>query len=143
MPSKPEPSGVIGRTIENGQPVIWKFDSALPPTDQRRQLPWLITLTWEYEGSDRNGMPPPELNAQMIKLEAALEGLLAPRCCRHAYSSTGNNKKELAYYASGHEAFMEAMNRVLEGHDRYPLDIVFHEDPTWSTLEDLTGDFKS
>ena len=54
MEQKPEQdtelTGVIGRSYEEGLPVIWTVVDE-PPTDaKRRQLPWLTVIGWKYDG---------------------------------------------------------------------------------------------
>ena len=60
-----EPKGIIGKTVEKGFPVIWSFVNELPSHSEREQLPWLTVVSWTYDGSVRNGMPPPEHAADL------------------------------------------------------------------------------
>ena len=88
-------------------------------------------------------MPPKEINEKMIVLEEALED--AEESCKlyqHAYSRTGNNLKELVYYSTNLEDFMEVLNEELAKHERYPIEINFYEDDQWSEFKKLIDDFK-
>jgi hypothetical protein len=128
-----EPQGVIGRSYKDDLPVIWKFVNAEPSVDTREALPWLTVISWEYDGSDNNGMPVKALNEQMVRLEKAIEdGVEATGFCEHAISKTGSNLKELIYYIHDRDSFLEHLNVALGHHERYPIEITFDEDPEWT-----------
>jgi hypothetical protein len=127
-----QPKGVIGESYEDGLPVIWKFVNDAPTDETREALPWLTVISWKYDGSENNGMPPRSLNHQMIQLEDAIdEGVVAAGFCEHAISKTGSNLKELIYYINDRDKFLERLNVSLRSHERYPIDITFYEDPDW------------
>jgi hypothetical protein len=127
------PKGVIGRSYEHGLPVIWKFVNQEPSVDTRQALPWLTVISWEYDGSDNNGMPSKAINGRMIQLENAIEdGVVKTGFCEHAISKTGSNLKELIYYIHDRDSFLERLNSVLKSHERYPIEITFYEDPEWN-----------
>ena len=135
--------GIIGRSYENDLPVIYKLVDEIPNKSVRATLPWLTVISWNYDGSANNGMPEENLNQRMIQLERTIEdSLLKPASCRHAYSRTGNGKKELVYYISDREAFMSAFNEALSGHPRYPLEINFFSDPEWNDFSKLLKAFR-
>ena len=127
-----EPKGVIGRSYKDGLPVIWKFVNEAPSVDTREALPWLTVISWEYEGSENNGMPEKAINERMIQLEDAIEeGVVATGFCEHSISKTGSNLKELIYYIHDRDSFLERLNMALRAHERYPIEITFYEDPDW------------
>ena len=140
---KTEATGIIGKTAEAGMPVIWSFVSELPSQDEREGLSWLIILAWHYDGSERNGMPPEQVNQKMLALEDALEELEVPGEHVSVYRRTGNGLKEFAYYARDNEAFMQSLNSALASHERYPIEISFYEDAKWSDFSRLLADFGS
>ena len=61
--------------------------------------------------------------------------------CRHAYSRTGNNLKELVYYIADRERFMDALNTALADHPRYPIEIDFYDDGEWADFQRLLTSF--
>jgi hypothetical protein len=134
--------GIIGEAKEDGHPVIFKFVDGLPSQEMRRKFRWLTVISWKYDRSIRNGMPPDDMNKQMIVLEDAIDGLEKVALCRHAYSRTGNGLKELVYYIIDREQFMVAFNRALREHPRYPLEVKFYEDEEWGDFQNLRGRFK-
>ena len=139
--SKAEPKGIIGKTEENGMPVIWSFVNELPAREDRELLPWLIVMAWQYDGSERNGMPSEEINKKMLMLEEALEPLEQTGKHVLVYCRTGNGFKEFAYYAYNTEAFMDSLNCALASHDRYPIETRFYEDREWSDFCKLLENF--
>jgi hypothetical protein len=136
------PLGVIGKSNEDGFPVIYKFVNQVPDEATRNRLPWVTVVSWKYDRDARNGMPPEEINRQMLDLEDALDGLATAGICRHAYSRTGNGLKELVYYISDRDEFMSAFNAALEHQPRYPLEIDFYKDPEWDDFRKLLSKFE-
>lgn len=135
---KEEPKkGVIGKTVEDGKPVIWKFVNEYPVKAQKDKFQWLTVVSWKYDGKDNNGMPSKETNNQMIKLEGAIEGIQKKELCIHVYSRTGNNLKELVYYITDQAKFMKAFNEVLKKHPKYPIKIKFYKDSNWKDFTKL------
>jgi len=133
--------GVIGKTTENGLPVIWSFANELPSETERADLSWLILIAWQYDGGERNGMPSEQVNQDMLKLEDALEELEVPGSHVSVYRRTGNGLKEFAFYARDTERFMCSLNASLASHSRYPIEIKFYEDSEWSDFRRLLADF--
>ena len=135
--------GIIGEVQENGLPVIYKFVDEYPSAEVRATYRWVTVISWQYDGSSRNGMPPDDINQRMIALEHVMEESLDnPGHARHAYSRTGNHLKELVYYVADRDAFMSALNDALATHPRYPIDINFYEDPEWQDFQVILKLFK-
>lgn len=135
--------GIIGKSMEDGFPVIYRFVDEIPGDEVLTRFPWLTVVSWKYDRDVRNGMPPEEITKQMIALEDAIDGLAAAGLCRHAYSRTGNGRKELVYYIADQDDFMAAFNVALEGQPRYPLEIDFYKDPHWDDFRKLRSLFKT
>ena len=134
--------GIIGEYYENELPVIVKFNKRIPHETTQSKLPILTVISWSYDGSQRNGMPLNQVNQRIIELEKAItNGNSKNRLYKHAYSRIGNNLKELVYYSSSQEEFMQNLNKVLSKHERYPIDIEFYEDKEWSEFKKLLNDF--
>lgn len=128
--------GIIGEIKEDGLPVIYKFVDEYPPPEVRADYSWVTVISWKYDGSNRNGMPPDDVNQKMISLEHVIEVSLDDQgFSRHAYSRTGNHLKELVYYISNRQEFMAAFNDALANHPRYPIEINFYEDPQWQDFQ--------
>lgn len=140
-PSPPE-KGIIGRSFEQGAPVIWSFVDELPDQHSRHAKPWLAVVSWPYDGSQNDGMPAEDLQELMRNLELALYPLEESEFSVSAYRRTGNDLKEFVYYVEDQSHFLAQLNELLAAHPRYPLEIKFYEDPTWSDFEKLTADFR-
>jgi hypothetical protein len=51
--------------------------------------------------------------------------------------STGLGLREWCYYTKERADFMRRFNAALAGHERYPLEIEFYDDPEWKVWLDL------
>jgi len=137
-----EATGIIGRVHENGLPVIYSLDNALPPDAVRSRLGWLTVISWKYDGEANNGMPTPDVNQGLLQLEDAIDALAEDNNALHrAYARTGNGLKEFAYYIHDQDRFMEDFNKALAGAPRYPVDIRFYQDQDWQDLKKLLARF--
>jgi hypothetical protein len=132
--------GRIVRTHEDGIPILWSFVPEMPPDADRKLLPWMIVISWKYDGSQKNGMPDPEVNERMKNLDTALGDMEAPGFCWEAYRRIGNGLREFVLYASSCDAYMSQLNRKLDGHPRYPIEIKFYDDEDWSEFRQLVDD---
>lgn len=137
-----EELGIIGETKEDGLPLIYKFVDELPSQETRDKFRWLTVISWKYDRSVRNGMPPENTNKQMLALEHAVDELEEAALCRHAYSRTGNGLKELVYYIVDRDEFMAAFNTALRSQPHYPLEIKFYEDQEWEDFQTIRRLFK-
>lgn len=132
--------GRIVRTYKNGLPILWTFVPEMPDEAMRRALPWMVVVSWNYDGTERNGMPSPDVNEKMKRLEQALTELERPMFCFEAYRRIGIGLREFIYYVSNCESFMEELNRKLENHPTYPIAIEFYDDEHWSDFGKLIDD---
>lgn len=138
-----EERGIIGEYEEDGLPVILRFVHEIPDSSIFSRLPWFTVISWKYDGKERNGMPTKATNLKMLELQKALDSkFIDNRICRHAYNRTGNGLKEFNYYISDKDKFMEQFNDALAGHEVYPIDISFYEDPEWTEWNKLLENFK-
>jgi len=132
----------VGEAEIKGKPVVYKFMNEFPGDATRNKMSWLTVVSWTYDGSTNNGMPPSEVNDLMIKLEDGLEGIDGrEHIYFDVYSATGNNLKEFVFYISDREKFMLNFNNALKGHSVYPIEVKFYEDSEWGDLQKLQADF--
>jgi hypothetical protein len=139
-----EPKTVsLGRTVEDSKPVLYKLlVGALPVAAVVEKLPWLTIISWDYDGSEHNGMPPEAVNEQMMALEETISAQLErDGFLIQTYSRTGNNLKEFYYYINDRDRFIEAFNAALADHERYPIEITFYQDPKWQDLQEVLQAF--
>lgn len=132
----------VGEARVQGEPVVYKFVNDLPDISVRNSMPWLTVVSWKYDGSMNNGMPPKDINEAMIRLEDGLETIEGrDQLYMNVYSATGNDLKEFVFYIGDQEQFMANFNRALSGHPVYPIEINFYEDREWTDLAKLQSDF--
>ncbi len=120
---------------DDGLPIVMKVMENLPPESVRDQFGWLTVISWRYDVAENNGMPVPDMNDLMIRLESAIDIVQEKELCVQVYSKTGNGLKEFVYYIGDRDEFIKAFNKVLADHPKYPLDIEFFEDSEWGDLQ--------
>lgn len=129
-----EPNWIVAEGQEGGNRVIFSFLGEMPAEAERDAFGVLTVIEWKYDGAGNEGLPSAEERERINTLEDTLDqidaGILRP-----AFSRTGNNLKELAYYIGDRKRFLESLNRVLRGHPKYHIEISFYEDPQWRELE--------
>ena len=140
LASDPKIKGRIVRTYKDGLPILWTFVPEMPEEAIRRALPWMVVVSWTYDGTDRNGMPSLDVNEEMMRLDDALTNLERAMFCFEAYRRIGNGLREFIYYVSNCESFMQELNRKLESHPTYPIEIKFYDDEQWSDFAELIDD---
>ncbi len=129
-----EPNWIVAEGQENGNRVIFKFLGEMPAAAVRGRLGVLTVIEWKYDGAGNEGLPSPQERERMNTLEDTLD-LIDSGIMQPAFSRTGNDVKELAYYIGDRKQFLAALNRVLRNHPKYPIEISFYEDPRWRELE--------
>lgn len=140
MATPDQSRGVIVETRKDGLPILWTYVPEFPAEDVRLAVPWLTVFAWQYDGSSNNGMPTSDVNESMLKLEGALGSIERPDFCIEAYRRVGYGLREFVFYVSDREQFMAEFNRNVSGHERYPIEIKFYRDGSWSELRELIDD---
>lgn len=140
MTANQEVQGRIVKTSKDGLPILWTYVPEMPRESVRCVLPWLTVVRWEYDGSENKGMPRPDENRRMLMLESALLKIERPGFCVEAYRRIGAGIREFVYYIGDRERFLEEFNDFVSGDPRYPIEITFYRDETWSELQDLIND---
>jgi hypothetical protein len=103
-----------------------------------------VIIAWAYDGTSHNGMPDPDTNAKMRLLEEKLtDAFEEKQLSERAYSRTGNNLKEFAFYVADTGAFMKQLNLSLNGLPRFPINVTFYRDDTWSDFGELVALFRT
>ena len=73
--------GVIGSFTEDGFPVIIKFVNELPENKIMNHLPFLVVISWKYNGEKNNGMPEEKVNERMISWKGKKPEAASPSPC--------------------------------------------------------------
>jgi hypothetical protein len=121
---------------ERNQRAVIRIRTERPDLDQIETYDTAISITWRYETP--SGMPSPELNERQMHLDRALDDLSSDNGFSYLMEvATGLGKKEWVYYSSDRERFMEEFNRLLAGHEPYPIEIEFFDDPEWTIWREV------
>jgi hypothetical protein len=95
-----------------------------------------VEISWLYSGT--TDYPPREENQKQLAFETALDDLSGMNGFSELVQvSTGRGKKEWLYYTSDQERFMRDFNALLAGHEPYPIQINFYEDPEWKLWSEI------
>ena len=140
MPSNSELKGRIVETHKDGLRILWSFVPEMPSEEDRKSLPWMVVISWGYDGSQKDGMPDSGVNESMMALDAVLGEIERPMFCFEAYRRVGNGLREFVFYVVNCDSFIGELNRKLESHARYPIDIKFYNDENWSDFQQLLDD---
>lgn len=141
MTDSPEPNGRIVRTEKDGKSILWTYVPEMPSEEERLACPWLTILSWQYDGSENNGMPDEEVSRGMLVIADALRSIERPAYCTEAYRRVGDGLREFVLYISDKELFLTSLNETLADHPRFPIEIKFYEDKDWSDFQELIDDF--
>jgi hypothetical protein len=105
---------------------------ALPPEFQKSDYPHMIGVSWAFDGEQSNGMPSPEIVAEMDRLEdllvPALEGTGQAVL---TVVVTGGGVREWQWYARSPEETSEIVNAALAGQESFPVEFSLQDDPAW------------
>ena len=126
-------------TVENKEQqsrAIIRLRVRKPPIPDGRAFACAIEISWPFDGMD--GFPPDEVNQEQLAFEGALDDLSGMNGFSELVQvSTGMGRKEWLYYTSDQERFMRDFNSLLAGHDPYPIQINFYEDPNWQLWSEV------
>lgn len=79
----------------------------------------------------------------MLTLEDALGRIECEGFCVEAYRRVGAGLREYVFYIADRVRFMTEFNDHVAGHPKYPIEIKFYKDETWSDLQGLIDDFSA
>lgn len=127
--------GTVGDD-DDDELVVVRARTTLPPQATRQTWSKLVVITWPYEPV--SGMPQVADAERMARFEdAAQAGIESPASGVLVATLTGAGHKEWRYYTLDSEGFLAALNRGLQGHPVYPLEIEVFTDPAWQGLTEL------
>ena len=126
---------VVGQHEKDGYPMVVKTIETLPPEPVRKRLPWFMSITWFYDKDARSGLPPEEINDQMVLLESTIDILEKRELCLQVFTKTGNGSKVMIYYVGNQVDFERAFAEVTAEQPSHPLEFDSFRDPDWSDLQ--------
>jgi hypothetical protein len=132
-------------TVENRERqsrAIIRLRVRKPPIPDGRVFGCAVEISWPYDGAD--DYPDGDVNQKQLAFEAALDDLSGMNGFSELVQvSTGMGKKEWLYYTSDQERFMRDFNALLDGHEPYPIQIRFYEDPNWRLWSEVVEAMQS
>lgn len=101
-----------------------------PPLPEGCAFSCAVEITWPYSSADQ--YPAPDVNQKQLSFERALDDLSGMNGFSELVQVwTGMGTKEWLYYTSNQRRFMTDFNALLSGHEHYPIEIKFYDDPEW------------
>jgi len=88
-------------------------------------------------------MPSEALLEQMDRLEQRLDALSDEGRTFPAFSSTGNNRKELAYFIHDQNGFTAALSNAVRDGPRYAIRTDIYKDEPWEAFNKLRSSIQS
>jgi hypothetical protein len=97
-----------------------------------------VVIKWAYPRQEGTPLPPVEVLEEMEVFGEAVVGLAWATGCSYLMNvGTGLGSRQWCYYTRDRDDFMRRFNALLAGHNRYPVDIKFYDDPGWKLWLDL------
>lgn len=91
-----------------------------------------VVIQWRWPNADKSPKPPEDVNQRQIEFEEAIDELTGDNDLSYLIQvGTGLGLKEWVFYTKDRDAFMVKFNDFLKGHDQYPIQIEFYDDPDW------------
>jgi hypothetical protein len=127
---------------ETGDAAVLRMRTRKPKGIDSNHYSTAVTIKWSYE-SDLS-LPNDEDNQKMVAFESAIDELSGMNGLSELVQvMTGMGVKEWIYYTNSRDVFMRRFNGLLQNHERYPLEIVFYDDPNWEIWQDMLAAVES
>jgi hypothetical protein len=133
----------VATAEDDGKPLIIRIRNQPPVFADKKALPQMLAVSWQYEPPNKQGMPSQEAAERMSQLEDLLG--LAFEEAGQAFLTvvvTGNGVREWQWYVRDAEAIMAIVNEVLGEHEPFPVEFSFEMDPEWAAYSrflEITG----
>lgn len=122
---------------EEGRRLLFRVRDQTPPGIQPKDYPILLNIYWRFQDSDNDGMPSSPTLARMRELEETSDELEPAGHGFLTLSITGNQRKEWIWYIRDQGQFMIEVNRVLAGHNPFPIEFQTQLDSEWLSHKSL------
>ena len=116
----------------NNNPVILRGRDHLKNLKNSGNYPHLVELTWKMENPTDNGIPTPEENILMGKIEDALiESLECDLQSILTIVHTANNERTWIFYTKSVNEFGNRLNNTLSNYRKIPIEMETEVDKDW------------
>ena len=118
----------------NGRVIVFRFARQFRAGFEKSALPDRVILAWRYKSE--SGLPAGQEREAMDHMEDLLAPAVEkPGVAVLALVSTGEDLREWIYYTRSEQEFLNSLNKVLAGAQRFPIEVHTASDPQWSTYE--------
>ena len=131
----------IGKGTEGGKPLFIRCRKQPSVPFSLPSHRHLVSVVWQYDDTGNDGLPETAVNASMSEFEDRLEPLERGAIAYMMVIVTGNGRREWIWYATQAAAFMTALNELLSGTPRVPIDCQASHDPSWDTYNAFAQSF--
>ena len=119
-----------------GEVALYRIRKARPARPEIDAYRFAVSVTWEYDSPD--GLPSPELKAQLDELDRALD----PLGCDNGYAelamvATGLGAREWLFYTVDLERFRRAYHDATARGWDWAVVVEEVEDPAWTRWRDV------
>lgn len=121
-----------GESESNGKPVIIRGRENLKNFIDSKEYNEHIEFVWKIETKTENGIPTPEENIFMGKVEDALiNDLESDLQSVLAIVYTNDNIRSWIFYTKSVPEFLKRINKTLSEFDKLPIEITNDKDENW------------
>ena len=132
-----EDQWVLAQALENDKLMIFRFRDNVPDGVEIKDYPYLISILWEYETDNPNGMPSSDIYEKQIALDDALDVIDNKGAGMLMVSITGKGRKEWIWYINDPEVWIQKFHNCLVGHPVYPLQLEQSLDASWEAWKSI------
>jgi hypothetical protein len=101
----------------------------------------LLRIRWNYTPDKKTGMPSLDVIKKMALFEQVLfESLEKDALCIFYSIYLHNGVKDWSAYCSDLERMNEVLSGALIGHEKYPIELLVDQDPTWEDYQAMLRD---
>lgn len=112
------------------------LDDDFPKSD----YPHRLTISWQYEPADDNGLPSSELNTLMTELEELVDKALEPGEFGLLITSIlGDGSRQWHWHTKDSDETVERINAELGERTDFDVSLGISEDPDWTQYEKAMG----
>jgi hypothetical protein len=119
----------------DGQPRMYSVRQELPADIDQAAFAECVIIEWRFANE---GWPDTRQNAIHKAFAGFLEPLSRSANSLLVHTYTGGGMKEWCYQVKDYDEFMEALNQLLDGKPRFPIEIMHDNDPTWKYNTGIT-----
>lgn len=128
---------ILEAELESGNNLIAVINSQLLNWDSKASHPWIAVITFQYDGSNNNGMP---CEDDYQKLDEIEEKILEQLSDKDGYLNIGrqtaNNEREIYFACKDFRKPSKVFFKTqIENSDKFEIDYDIYKDKYWQSFE--------